>query len=54
MKPRNKDWPSEFLGRCAHCLDNAYLNGAECFDRFTGRPTEEYDCLILQARKETK
>ena len=47
-----KKWPNEFLGRCPHCLDNAYLDQREpCFDRFTGRATSDYDCLVLQARK---
>ena len=45
-------WPSEFLGRCAHCLDNAYLDQREpCLDRFTGRAVPDYDCLVLKARR---
>lgn len=47
-------WPKEFLGRCYHCLDNAFLDGPECWDRFTGQPTADYDCLILKARKDLK
>jgi hypothetical protein len=45
-------WPSEFLGRCAHCLDNAYLDQREpCWDRFTGREVPDYDCLVLKVRR---
>lgn len=45
-------WPKEFLGRCNHCLDNAFLDDPKCWDRFTGQPTADYDCLILQRRFE--
>lgn len=48
---RNKEWPCEFLGRCAHCLDNAYLDQAgACMDRFSGRAVSEPDCLVLRVR----
>ena len=46
------EWPSEFLGRCSHCLDNAYLDQEHpCTDRFTGRRVPEYECLVLKVRK---
>lgn len=51
MMKRNPDWQSEFLGRCAFCLDNASLDGPPCFDRFTGQKVGEADCLILKVRK---
>jgi hypothetical protein len=48
---RDAKWPCEFLGRCAHCLDNAYLDGGPCFDRFTGWKLDASDCLIEKVRK---
>ncbi len=41
-----------FLGRCPHCLDNAFSDQYEpCIDRFTSRPVPEDDCLVLRARR---
>ena len=40
---KNKEWPCKFLGRCASCLNNAYLN----FDCNYGLAK---DCLIKLVR----
>jgi hypothetical protein len=36
-----------FLGRCPHCLDNAYLDQDKpCIDRFTGQEVSKDECLV--------
>jgi hypothetical protein len=37
-----KKYPTEFLGRCATCLDNAYLDDLPC---------KTSDCLVRNAKK---
>lgn len=49
---RNPEWPAEFLGRCSHCLDNAYLDApGRCWDRFTASYVPDHDCLVQRNRK---
>lgn len=46
-------YPHEFLGRCATCLDNAYLSDSPCrVGHGNGQPVNENDCLIYEARKQ--
>ena len=40
---RKRQWPHEFLGRCQHCLNNAYLNSNCSWGR-------DHDCVIRKAR----
>lgn len=46
-------YPNEFLGRCAICLDNAYLSSKPCKPVWglNGTPTCEEDCPIFRERK---
>jgi len=46
MTERNSEWPSEFLGRCGECLDNAYLH------RDCSVPDRGYSqCLVRRVRQ---
>lgn len=45
-------FPTEFLGRCQTCLDNAHLDSAPCkLGYANGQPISDDDCLIRSARK---
>lgn len=46
-------YPHEFLGRCATCLDNAYLSNEPCLLKMgvNGAPLFEDDCMIFRGRK---
>lgn len=46
-------YPSEFLGRCATCLDNAYLDREPCKHGYgNGMPSGHDRCLIELARED--
>jgi hypothetical protein len=45
-------FPSEFLGRCATCLDNAHLDSKPCTIGYgQGRPLNDDECLIRRCQK---
>jgi hypothetical protein len=56
-----RGYPHEFLGRCATCLDNAYLSSEPCMRvgdypgingyLLNGVPLRDDDCAIRRARK---
>lgn len=47
MALKKKKYPHEFLGRCATCLDNAYLSSEPCpTGSGNGMPLKERDCLV--------
>jgi hypothetical protein len=44
-----KERKTEFLGRCATCLDNAYSNAKPCLlGHRPGQPRDDSECLIRQ------
>ena len=45
-------YPNEFLGRCATCLDNAYLSSEPCKHGYgNGMPCGHDRCLIEIGRE---
>ena len=49
---RRRKYPSEFIGRCGTCLDNAYLDSAPCRTGYgQGMPLNEDECMIRRAQK---
>jgi hypothetical protein len=48
-----KKYPNEFLGRCATCLDNAYLSSTPCpLGYGNGMPLNEDQCVVRRAQKQ--
>lgn len=49
MKPK---YPTEFLGRCATCLENAMLDDDPCsVSHLPGHPLRQDECMVWRAQK---